>query len=383
MKKLCTKTILLLLCLLLALPQAVAEETAQHDELQSQVDAICKKWHAVGVSAAYVKEGRVVDTFAYGYAVKNKEKMTADTKVRAASISKVLVGLATHISAENGVLTIEDSVDDYLGFRIRLRHSEDRITIRSILTHTSSISIPPSTVTGEYNVVKTQMTSAGAVLNVQSGKAENWLYNNYAFCVLGIAVERANQKTMDQILDEAFEDALEIDASFWVGDLKDTQNVASIYNVDHEVARSKESQITLHSSGVGKHGGVFAGGYCTSAYDMGKIVAMLAADGCYEGEQVISTQIVSAMEECLPEKIANNPFYQAQPLRYQEDIYGRSGLYYHTGSTYGELNLIIYDPVAQDGVVVFSTGSYGRDQYGIYSVCGAIAELLLNTEWQE
>lgn len=42
--------------------------------------------------------------------------MTADTKVRAASISKVLVGMAASLSAEEGTMTLDTELDTYLGF---------------------------------------------------------------------------------------------------------------------------------------------------------------------------------------------------------------------------------------------------------------------------
>lgn len=376
----------LALCLMLsfispALAQAPRQDTALHHQLQEQIDQIAKKWNAVGVSAAYVRDGSVLDTFAYGYATRKSEIMTADTNVRTASVTKVMVGLAVHLSAENGVMALDGSVDDYLGFRIRLRHSEDCVTVRSILTHTSSIDVlaqrPRS-----YEKIKEHLTGKSGVLAVKSGEMDHWVYNNYAFYVLGIAVERANGKTMDQIMDEAIENKLDVDASFWAGDLKDTQNVATIYNSGREVTKSKASQISVHSTGIGDYGNVFTGGYYASAYDLGKIVAMLAADGCYEGERIISEGVVSALEEYEKQLVPGEKFYQAQPLRFRENMYGRDGLYYHTGSSNGEYNMIIYDPVTRDGVVVLSTGAYGRDEYDIYAVCGDIARLLLNTAWE-
>ena len=55
----------------------------------------------------------------------------------------------------------------------------------------------------------------------------------------------------------------------------------------------------------------------------------------------------------------------------------RDRLYYHTGSAYGVYNLLSYDPDAGDGVVVLTTGADGgRDEYGIYAVCGEISRIL-------
>ncbi|MBR6787737.1 MAG: serine hydrolase [Clostridia bacterium] len=376
-----------LLCLAMALclccPQAMAavvQETALHESLQKEINAISRNYAAIGVSVAYVRDGEVVDTFAYGDAVRYKTPMTADSIVRAASVSKVLVGLAAHVSAENGVMDLDASVDQYLGFDIYRRHEDDQITARSILTHTSSIA-PPEVDSGKYEDMRKHLTSRTATLYFPSGLIKNWNYMNYPFYVLGLAIERANNKTMDQVMNEAFADKLAIDGSFWAGDLKNPERTAAVYNQAHEVFLSVEAQTVVHSRGIGVNNSIFAGNYHISAYDMGKIVAMLAADGCYGGERIISEQVVAAMEAYQPEIVPKNKFYQAQPLRYRTDIYGREGLYYHTGSAYGENNLIAYDPVAGDGVVIFSNGASGKDAYGIYAVCGYIADLLFNADW--
>ncbi|MBR5231865.1 MAG: beta-lactamase family protein [Clostridia bacterium] len=381
-------SILMLLCLLFSQATAevsataVVQNTKQHKEIQDKITAISKKYDAVGVTVAYVRGGVVADTFVYGHATRKTVKMKPDTKVRTASITKVMVGLAAHLTAEKGLMDLDAGIDQYLGFKIRLRNSKDKVTARSILTHTSSIDTPDDKVSGRYSDVKEHLTGKKAVLAYASGDIKNWSYSNYAFYVLGMAVERANNKTMDQILEEAFADKLKMDGSFWGGDLKAPEKIATIYNNDRKVTASKESQMEAHAPGPGKNGGAFAGSYRASAYDLGKVVAMLANDGCYDGERIISASVVAALEKYIPQIVPDEKFYQAQPLRYRKNMYGRQGLYYHTGSNSGEFNLIAYDPVRKDGVVVLSTGAYGRDSYGIYAVCGAIADLLFNTDWK-
>ena len=50
-------------------------------------------------------------------------------------------------------------------------------------------------------------------------------------------------------------------------------------------------------------------------------------------------------------------------------------MYYHTGSAYGFYGLLSYDPDTRDGVVVFTTGASGvTDSYGVYAVCGQVAQ---------
>lgn len=149
--------------------------------------------------------------------------MTADTKVRAASISKVLVGMAASLSAEEGTMTLDTELDTYLGFPIHKAQEGDHITVRSVLTHTSSLRAPED-VSRSYEGMKTRLMSSSATREVCSGNLENWLYNNYAFSALGLAVERANSCTMDELLGHYLYRPLSIDAAFRTGSVSDTKN---------------------------------------------------------------------------------------------------------------------------------------------------------------
>lgn len=359
---------------LLSLP---ARAASSHSELQRQIDAICQECDAMGVSVAYVRGGTVKDTFAWGWATYPGDPMTADTNVRIASISKILVGIAAHLSAQAGTLDLDGPIDYALGYYLAHRSSADVVTPRSILTHTSSI-IPNPSATGVFDGVIALLSDPDSFYPAVSGSLKDWDYNNFAFYVLGLAIEKANGKTMDEILNPALCDPLGIDASFWAGDLRDQSHIATQYDKDHNAILTVPMQTEIHNPGVAANGSVFAGNYHISARDLGKIVATLAADGCYQGYQILDPAIVEALEAHEGRLVPEQNFYQCQPLRCREGLFGRERMYYHTGSAYGANCLISYDPAVGDGVVVLSSGGSGVDRYGLYRVCGKIADLLLN-----
>ncbi len=102
----------------------------------------------------------------------------------------------------------------------------------------------------------------------------------------------------------------------------------------------------------------------------------MAADGRYEGIQLMTEESVRIMES--RQEIPGGS-YQAIPMRYRTDIYGRDGLYYHTGSAYGVFNCISYDPETGDGVVVLTVGASGvQDSNAIYSICADISQYIYN-----
>ena len=357
-------------------PTAAAEPVSDA-ELQRQIDEIWRKYTAVGLSAAYVKDGAVAETYASGWAALNAVPMTADTKVRVASVSKVMVGLAAHLLEEEGTIDLDAPIDQAIGFYLRTRSSSDVVTPRSILTHTSSLKCQP-TASGVYDAVHAILSDPDSYYSAISGSLKNWDYNNFAFYVLGLALEHCSGRTMDQILNPALCDPLEIDASFWAGDLRSPEQVATVYADDHSIGLSWEEQTVVHSKGPAANGSVFAGNYHISAKDLGKIAATLANNGWYGGRRVLSDQVINGLESFFTTLTPDSNFYQAQPLRYRPDMYGRRGLYYHTGSAYGELCFFSYDPFRRDGVVVLTTGAQRMSQGGIYGVCAEVAELLYN-----
>ena len=354
----------------------MVQATEQHAALQNRINAIAKKYGAVGLSIAYIKDGHVSDTFAYGEAVRGVSAMTADTKVRAASISKVLVGMAASLSAEEGTMTLDTELDTYLGFPIHKAQEGDHITVRSVLTHTSSLRAPED-VSRSYEGMKTRLMSSSATREVCSGNLENWLYNNYAFSALGLAVERANSCTMDELLGHYLYSPLSIDAAFRTGSVSDTKKLAVLYRADGSTGLSYQEMLkAIDDELPGTDGSGFAGGLTISAYDLGKIVALLAGDGKYEGAQYLSSSIVSTLESH-GDKAVSGGFYQCQPLRLRANTYGQSRLFYHTGSAYGAYNLMCYNPDTGCGVVVLTSGASGKkDTAGIYAVCGEISNLL-------
>lgn len=340
-----------------------------HDGIQEAVDAAGRRYGATGVQVAVIERGRLADTYAYGWAVRNAERMTAVHKMRIASISKVLVGMAAARMRQDGLVNYDEPFGIYWDAEFKNpAHPEIPITLKTLLTHTSSLA--DGGLTG--SAVRSRLASGRGYTSAAPGSLSDWEYSNYGFGVLGLTLERVGGQTMDQLLNRYFFDIMGIDASFYAGDLKDSSQLVELYR-DGNVTLSLSSQRARHSDGVpGSDGSVFAGGLNISVRDLGKIAALLANDGVYEGLRLLDAESVRVMET-YENQLTPDGFYQAVPLRYRADAYGRRGIYYHTGSAYGVFNGFSYDPLTGDGVVVLTVGASGaRDGNGNYAICGAI-----------
>ncbi len=360
--------------------KAVSQTGSRHNAIQSIINSSANRYGAVGMSVAIIENGVVTDTFAYGYAIKGSMKMTADTKVRMGSVTKTATALATMISVENGVMSLDASIGDYWGFKIGTHAKGDVVSARSILTHTSSIVSTEVIADTYYSAMAYRLKSGTGIDSFASGNIANWMYNNYAVDVLGVTVELANNRELDDILDEYIYGPLNIDAAFYGGDLKEPDLIATIYN-GNSIGRSAETSRSMHSDGVpGSCGTYFAGGLMISAYDLAKIIAMMANDGTYNGVRYLPASIIANMEYHGGNRLTSSGYYQCQPLRYRKNMYGQSEMYYHTGSAYGVYNLYCYNPNTRNGVVVFSTGATGTlDGSRVYAVCGNVAKSIMET----
>lgn len=343
-----------------------------HDEYQEKLEKIAKKYKAVGVSVATFENGKVIDDFCYGSAVKNLTPMSRDTKIRIASLSKIYVGLATMISVQEGIIDLDEDIGTYLGIDVKTKASGDVITPRVLLTHTSSLYDSQNISHTYYDSMINRLKNGTAVRSIVSGNINNYMYNNYGIDVLGMVVEIANNKTLDEILTEKIYEHLEIDAAFYAGDVKDVDNIASTYYPNGEIGRSNKTMINWHRKNPGQVGWGFAGGITTSAYDLAKIIALISNDGVYEGVRYLEPEIIDNLEYHEGNEVLDR--WQCQPLFYDVDKYGQAEIYFHTGSAFGVYSLAAYNPETKYGVAIVTTGASSK------FIIDDIAQLLFNIE---
>lgn len=349
---------------------------ARHEDIQAQVDAAASKYGAAGVQVAVVESGRLTDTYAYGWATRGSDKMTPEHKIRTASLTKVGVGIAAMILYEDGVIDLDESIGTYWGVQTKNPYyPDDPVTIRSLMTHTSSIPVLGDDASRTYGSVRYRLES-NSYSHVRPGSVWSWSYNNYAYGVLGQTLELASGKYLDDILYERLWDIMDIDAAFESGEIRNKDLLATIYRNGGVGRGVNSARSIVRPEQPGASGTCFSGGLTMSAADMGKMAAMLASGGRYEGLRLLRQSTVDAMETRLESQLGDGT-YQALSLRSQDGLYGRDRIYYHTGSAYGVFNLFSYDPDTGDGVVVLTTGASGvKDNRNIYAVCSGISQYI-------
>lgn len=367
------------------------ENLARLEELQAGIDSFSSGYGAEGVSVALIENGQVTDTFVYGHARKASTSttkvmtpMTPDTKIRIASISKVISSMVGLKMMENGIVDLDASIGNYWGFPIcNPNYPEHTISLRSIYTHTSSIADLAS-----YQGIEDKLRRNVVFRNTEPLHPSSCSYCNFAFAVSGATLEKAGGKIIDALADEAFFNDLGIDASFASGRIEDKTLLAELYYADGSVSRSLNSLSNYTGSDTpGENGTFVVGGLCISAKDLAKLICILANDGIYEDKRYLEAETIALMEAPFCQTDYHGvEVTQCMPLKYNTNIYGEDSLYFHTGSAYGVYSLFTYNPDTRNGIVVITTGASGtQDEYGIYAVCGDITELLyssLKKDWK-
>lgn len=145
-----------------------------------------------------------------------RRPFTADTAVRIASISKVVVALALHRLADAGKLGLDDDVSRHLGWTLRNpAHPDVPITIRQMMRHESSLSDA-----GGYGAVLGERLRdrIGPKSFSTAAPGTAFDYANINQGLLGEVIERVTGKRFDEAARELVLSPLGLDACFnWSG----------------------------------------------------------------------------------------------------------------------------------------------------------------------
>ena len=357
-------------------PQVVhPPETAPFSEEQQQrLSDIVKKYTCVSAQVALIDDGYVTRVFSCGDAnTRTHVPVNDDTKIRVASLSKVMVGMTAMAMQEDGLFDLDDPLTDTVGFRVQNPdYSKYVLTMRSFLTHTSTVNMTAQ-ITGVP--LDTFLRRRESYFKAEPNTARAWCYSNPGIRAAGGMLEVIAGRTLPDYEDERFFEPLGIDASFFASMLDDKENIATLYSGDRKESQSVKTLLGReYSTDLGSNAYIYAGGLMISAQDYARLMCVLLRDGEYDGTQILSRLSVAEMEQT---NFELDEFDQCVVLRHREGMYDGRELFYHTGDAYGVFAFASYDKAAGEGVVVTTVGAgCGRDKFDVPTVCGDIADYL-------
>ena len=351
-----------------------------------------------GVVGVVATPDGIVRAEAHGLADRaTGRRLTADSPVRVASVSKLVVAIAVWRLAEQGVLDLDADVSDRLGFALRHpAHPDVKVTLRQLLSHTSGIVDGPGYAFALEDRLADRLTAAHWGPAAPGGRFE---YANLNYGIIATVMEKATGERFDQLMRRLVLAPLKLDAGYnwqgvsdaglaragvlyrkgrdeaswrpdgpWVAQIDDLKGKAPACPV------SSRSGCDLAAYVPGTNGTLFSpqGGLRISLIDLARVGQLLLRGGELDGVRLLKRETVDAM--FTPVWVAGRGVsgddYGGQMLCYAagpQCLSGRSGAtdqpvpgagwYGHLGDAYGLLAGLWVDFVRGRVIAYALTGS--------------------------
>jgi CubicO group peptidase (beta-lactamase class C family) len=335
-------------------PPDNAPSSLDTSELDALVADQMKRASLPGVSLAVVKNGKVAAARAYGLANREKnEAMRTESIIEVASISKTITAVSVMQLVEQGKLSLDGDVGTAAGTAVRNPgFPNDAITIRMLLTHTSSIFaneqvLDASVAEGADTAValadfpRAYFTPGGRFYAAQNYSpvrpGTSWDYCNVCIALLGAVVERAAGVPFERYTKDHVFTPLGMTSTTWRFADTDPSRLATPYD----------------TSGAVPNLGVVdwpAGGLKTTATDLARFAAAMSTNGA----GVVAEKTV--LDMLRPETTIDSPTPQGfvfyQPNHRIADVWG------HTGDLPGISSAMVLDPGKGTAAVVIANGAW-------------------------
>ena len=355
-------------------------------ELFRELNEITKEYNAVAAGMVLF-DGNAGEfyTYKYGHADRSGGQMIDDnTRFRVASLAKLITVICAMVLVDEEYIDLDEDITTYLGYEVtNTNYPGSPVTTRMLMQHTSSIFD-----SGVFQASRDRNSSESVRYLLERGSSfrrnepgSNFEYTNFGYSVLGAVCESVSGKSLDTLARDVLFNPLDIDAAYVPAKMRDTVNIAVIYDERHSVTRSVESQLEIEESNMLGHDLHLAQGNLTiSVLDYARILAMLGNGGTLNGVTILSP---GAVRDINNTDVEGASYKQGLGTRFSVGGFIQNeGFYWHTGSAYGTFAQYVYSDVnnTNRGAVVVTTGAAtGRGSNGMVDVCTDLAV----TAWRE
>jgi D-alanyl-D-alanine carboxypeptidase len=195
--------------------ELVAWDAVRAADYQRALDAARATGGAYGVTFAIVRDGGLEWAGSSGRGRDGRSPLAPDTPMVIGSVTKTFVAAAVLLLAEQGRLSLDDSVRDHLP---ELRQLSRRITVRQLLDHTSGLAdlFNDATRRGLENEPSRGWSAAEILGSLRAPWYEpgvGWAYANTNYYLLGLITERLTDASLAEVLGRDFLEPLRLDGT--------------------------------------------------------------------------------------------------------------------------------------------------------------------------
>ncbi|WP_027376507.1 serine hydrolase [Kaistella palustris] len=352
-----------LLFILIAAAQVFGQiETAKLDEL---IQKTIKTFDVPGMSVGIIKDGQLI--YAKGFGVRSlnsKQAMDENTLVGIASNSKGFTATALAMLADEGKLSFDDKVTDYLPeFQMYDPYVSREVTIKDLLTHRAGLGL------GQGDLMffpeGGPLSVNDIIHNVRYLKPENPFrttldYNNIMFIVAGEIIHRVSGLTWAEFIEQRILQPVGMTSSFGSYSRAKAANAANIIEA-HAPVNGKAIQVPHDWNETANA----AGGILSNIKDMTTWADFLMNGfTTKEGKKLVSDkQIQQLWNLQIATPVAlKNPYdsnFGGYGLGwFLTDVKGHKQVY-HTGGLIGTVTQFTLIPDMKLGIVVLTNQQSG------------------------
>ena len=228
MKKKALFIVFVFICALIAPYQYCSGQESSRDssvitEFGNRLSSDTKKDDVHGsISAAIIKNGKVIWAGAFGYATRDKD-IAADTSTiyRIGSITKTFTATILMQLVEERKVKLDDPAEKYVPEIKSLKGYSDKtiITLRQLASHTSGLKrepdIPGASL-GPVDQWESKLLSCIPYTSFNSSPGTRYQYSNIGYALLGLTLERASGIPYIQMVQQRIFAPLHMDNTFFL-----------------------------------------------------------------------------------------------------------------------------------------------------------------------
>ncbi|HEY2753285.1 serine hydrolase domain-containing protein [Phenylobacterium sp.] len=237
-----------------------------------------------GVAVGVVSDQKVIWAKGFGYAdLAAKRPMTADTKFRIASNSKIFTTIAIMQLREEGKLRLDDPVTKYLPwFKAAPAGDDDGpITIEQLLSHSSGLQREASDHWASYQFpTREELQRLYAERQAAFPPATRWKYSNLGFAVAGLIVEKVSGQSYASYVQANILDPL---------GMRDTSIDRNMLGLATPYGRRLPDGTREVIPFIDSHGMAAATGVTSTVNDLAKFISAWFRRGPRGGGQIVSS----------------------------------------------------------------------------------------------
>jgi len=350
--------------------------------------------HLPGLAACIVKDNRIAWSKGYGWAdIKQPIPMTPDTLLNIGSVSKTITATAIMQLWEEGKFQLDEDINNHLPFAVKNSfHSNEPITFRQLLTHTSSIKDGPayeeSYACGDPTIslrtwVEEYLTPSGAYHN-EEGNFHDWkpgekfYYCNVAFGLLGYLVKALSRSSFsDYCKANIFEPLGMKETSWYLADLDTAKHAVPYTYVSNGEIRGRllpaggEVQEDDKARGAPVREGYvpnclysfpnFPDGLLrTSVHQLARFLMAHINNGSYEDKRILQESTVrEILKPQLDQSLLPDEGEGLGLAWYQWRSDSGDLVWGHSGGDPGITTRMLFRPTDGVGVIVFTNTGWG------------------------